>query len=359
MTVSDREPPPASTSGPTVLISDERAVDASPADLDGLGELLSRVLADEGAPGGAEASLATGRPRPSRSSSRRAPGRRRVAHRRAELPRRRRRRRRRAGRRRRGLPRRSPPSRLRTHAGSLDDELALLVVHGGLHLAGWDHDGHGDPAAMWARERELLTELHGRRPRPVERCDTMTTVDIVMLAVVVVLTLTAAVLALAETSITRMSRSRAAALAQSDPRGGARVLRIVENLERDLNSVYLSVNIVQTIQSALVGVLSARLFGAAGRRHRHHHQRPGAVRHRRGGPQDLGAAAHRTCRVADRAARRARRPRAAPARTAAHRCRQRHPAGQGPQEGSVRHRGGDPGARRGGDGARRDRGVRA
>ena len=40
--------------------------------------------------------------------------------------------------------------------------------------------------------------------------------------------------------------------------------RIVDNLERDLNSIYLSVNIVQTIQAALVGVLAANLFGAAG-----------------------------------------------------------------------------------------------
>ncbi len=92
----------------------------------------------------------------------------------------------------------------------------------------------------------------------------MSTVDIAMLVVILVMTLTAALLALAETSITRMTRSRAVALAQSQPRGGGRVLRIVENLERDLNSIYLSVNIVQTIQSALVGVLAASLFGAAG-----------------------------------------------------------------------------------------------
>ncbi len=92
----------------------------------------------------------------------------------------------------------------------------------------------------------------------------MTSADVAMLVVIIVMTLLAAVLALAETSITRMTRSRAVALAQTQPRGGGRVLRIVENLERDLNSVYLSVNIVQTIQSALVGVLAARLFGAAG-----------------------------------------------------------------------------------------------
>ena len=96
------------------------------------------------------------------------------------------------------------------------------------------------------------------------RIDEMTSANVAMLVVIIVMTLLAAVLALAETSITRMTRSRAVALAQTKPRGGGRVLRIVENLERDLNSIYLSVNIVQTIQSALVGVLAARLFGAAG-----------------------------------------------------------------------------------------------
>jgi CBS domain containing-hemolysin-like protein len=92
----------------------------------------------------------------------------------------------------------------------------------------------------------------------------MTGTDIAMLAVVVVMTLTAAVLALAETSITRMTRSRAAALAQANPRAGGRVQRIVDNIERDLNSIYLSVNIVQTVQAALVGVLASNLFGPLG-----------------------------------------------------------------------------------------------
>ena len=92
----------------------------------------------------------------------------------------------------------------------------------------------------------------------------MTSIQFVLLGVVVVMTLSAAVLAAAETAITRMTRSRATALAQTDPKRGPRVLRIVENLERDLNSIYLSVNIVQTIQSALVGVLAAALFGPLG-----------------------------------------------------------------------------------------------
>lgn len=92
----------------------------------------------------------------------------------------------------------------------------------------------------------------------------MNATQIAMLAVIFLMTTLAAILALAETSITRMTRSRATALAQTQPKGGTRVLRIVENLERDLNSIYLSVNIVQTIQAALVGVLAANLFGAAG-----------------------------------------------------------------------------------------------
>ena len=48
-----------------------------------------------------------------------------------------------------------------THAGTLDDELALLVVHSGLHLTGWDHADDDERRAMWARERQLLTQLHG------------------------------------------------------------------------------------------------------------------------------------------------------------------------------------------------------
>lgn len=46
------------------------------------------------------------------------------------------------------------------HAGSIEDELALLVVHGGLHLVGWDHEEEADRQAMWARERELMADLH-------------------------------------------------------------------------------------------------------------------------------------------------------------------------------------------------------
>jgi probable rRNA maturation factor len=47
------------------------------------------------------------------------------------------------------------------HAGTLDDELALLVVHGVLHVLGMDHATDEDRAAMQGREREVIERLHG------------------------------------------------------------------------------------------------------------------------------------------------------------------------------------------------------
>jgi len=46
------------------------------------------------------------------------------------------------------------------HAGTYDDEMALLVVHGILHILGMDHIDNEEAEAMEARERELL-ELFG------------------------------------------------------------------------------------------------------------------------------------------------------------------------------------------------------
>jgi len=39
------------------------------------------------------------------------------------------------------------------------DELRLLVVHGGLHLCGWDHAEPAEEAAMRALEREVLRDV--------------------------------------------------------------------------------------------------------------------------------------------------------------------------------------------------------
>lgn len=45
------------------------------------------------------------------------------------------------------------------HAGSYEDELALLVVHGVLHVLGMDHAESEEADQMRAREQELLAEF--------------------------------------------------------------------------------------------------------------------------------------------------------------------------------------------------------
>lgn len=47
------------------------------------------------------------------------------------------------------------------HAGTVEDELALLVVHGALHLLDHDHAEPEERAEMQARERALLAAHHG------------------------------------------------------------------------------------------------------------------------------------------------------------------------------------------------------
>ncbi len=92
----------------------------------------------------------------------------------------------------------------------------------------------------------------------------MNTTNIWLGVLAIVLVLVSAVLAVAETAMTRMTRARAAALVEQGRRGADRVERVVADIERDLNAVYLAVNVTQVVQAALVGVLAGRLFGALG-----------------------------------------------------------------------------------------------
>jgi probable rRNA maturation factor len=54
----------------------------------------------------------------------------------------------------------------RARAGTLDDELALLVVHGVLHVLGHDHAEPDQTRLMRQRERALLEQHHWRGPAP-------------------------------------------------------------------------------------------------------------------------------------------------------------------------------------------------
>ncbi|MEI8392167.1 MAG: rRNA maturation RNase YbeY [Actinomycetes bacterium] len=55
-----------------------------------------------------------------------------------------------------------------THAGTVDDEIALLVVHGILHILGWDHDDLAKTAKMQEQERILLQAHHWHGEPPAD-----------------------------------------------------------------------------------------------------------------------------------------------------------------------------------------------
>lgn len=52
------------------------------------------------------------------------------------------------------------------HAGTVDDELALLVVHGCLHVMGYDHAEPDEARVMRSRELELLVAHHWHGDAP-------------------------------------------------------------------------------------------------------------------------------------------------------------------------------------------------
>lgn len=53
------------------------------------------------------------------------------------------------------------------HAGTFDDEIALLVVHGVLHVMGHDHGEATEAELMRSRELALLAEHHWRGEAPI------------------------------------------------------------------------------------------------------------------------------------------------------------------------------------------------
>ncbi|MHB1709960.1 MAG: hemolysin family protein [Acidimicrobiales bacterium] len=91
-----------------------------------------------------------------------------------------------------------------------------------------------------------------------------TAIDGVVIVVVVILLGASSLLALAETSLVRMSRAKAAALVD-DGRHGAKVLeRLTGNPQGFLNPVLLLVLICQLVVATLVGIVASGWFGAWG-----------------------------------------------------------------------------------------------
>ncbi len=58
------------------------------------------------------------------------------------------------------------------HAGTERAEIELLVVHGVLHIVGWDHESVAEATAMQARERALLEAWADETGGPAPRIET-------------------------------------------------------------------------------------------------------------------------------------------------------------------------------------------
>jgi len=91
-----------------------------------------------------------------------------------------------------------------------------------------------------------------------------TTADYWMLVTIGVLLLVLIFLAVAEMALSRMSKPKASALADSGAAGGVALVKLVAHPERWVNPLLLTVNVCQTVQATLTGVVAARLFGTAG-----------------------------------------------------------------------------------------------
>jgi CBS domain containing-hemolysin-like protein len=92
----------------------------------------------------------------------------------------------------------------------------------------------------------------------------LTSADVAMIVAIVVLLLVSVFLALAETALTRMTRSKAQALADEGRSGSGPLNRLVSHPERFLNPVLLVVLVCQLVQATLVGIVAANLLGAIG-----------------------------------------------------------------------------------------------
>jgi len=92
----------------------------------------------------------------------------------------------------------------------------------------------------------------------------VTSADIWMLVTIFVLLVALTFLALAEMSLSQMTRPRANALAESGSKSGKSLAMLAENPTIWVNPLLLTVNVFQTVQATLTGIVAGRLFGPTG-----------------------------------------------------------------------------------------------
>lgn len=91
-----------------------------------------------------------------------------------------------------------------------------------------------------------------------------TNIDLLMLVVIFVLLLVLIFLSVAEMGLSRMTKPKATSLADKGEKSGRALVRLVDDPERWVNPLLLTVNICQTVQATLTGIVAGNLFGPAG-----------------------------------------------------------------------------------------------
>ena len=91
-----------------------------------------------------------------------------------------------------------------------------------------------------------------------------TSMDLWMLLVIVVLLFVLIFLSLAEMSMSQMTKPRAAALAEKGVKSGKALVRLAAQPAMWVNPLLLLINVSQTIQATLTGIVANNLFGPAG-----------------------------------------------------------------------------------------------
>ena len=91
-----------------------------------------------------------------------------------------------------------------------------------------------------------------------------TNVDALMLVVIFVLLLILIFLSVAEMGLSRITKPKAASLADKGEKSAKALVRLVNDPERWVNPLLLTVNICQTVQATLTGLVAGNLFGASG-----------------------------------------------------------------------------------------------
>jgi hypothetical protein len=87
--------------------------------------------------------------------------------------------------------------------------------------------------------------------------------DVLLISVIVLLLFVLVFLAVAEMSLSRMTKPKAAALLDKGHKSGRSLVKLVANPERWVNSVLLTTNICQTVQATLTGIV-AKQYGTLG-----------------------------------------------------------------------------------------------